>query len=322
MKKLLSLPFFMLVSSGFCQEPEGINNEDLILPAASQPSLQTSYLKEELTVRKITLKTGVTLDYVEKGAANGTPVIFLHGLSDSWHSFEKVFDYLPSSIRGFALTQRGHGDSEKPADGYAPKDFAADVAAFIQQKELKKAVVVGHSMGGVHAQQFVLSYPKLAQAVVIIDSDPSFIDNPGMPEFYHDVSKLEGVISWQFMDGFQKATLAKPIDSAFYRVIVEEGVKMPVSVFKAVLKGLLQVDFVPQLKNIHCPALILWGDKDAFCIRKGQDLMANNIKNAKLVIYEGVGHALHWEEPERFVKDLLKFIHSAQPDRHETNTKK
>ena len=322
MKKLLSLPIILLSALAVGQVPEGINQEHLNSSMTTVSETSTTALKKDLPVQRIALKTGVTLDYVEKGNAKGMPVIFLHGITDSWHSFESVLKHLPSSMRGFALTQRGHGDSEKPLEGYAPKDFAADVAAFIQQKGLGSAIVVGHSMGGVHAQQFALNYPKLTRAIVIIDSDASFIDNPGMPEFYRDVNKMEGIISWEFMDEFQRATLAKSIDSAYYKLLVAEGTKTPVRVFQAALKGILKVDFIPQLKNIQCPALILWGDKDAFCFRKGQEAMARGIKNAKLVVYEGVGHALHWEEPRRFVTDLVQFVQSIQSVDHETKIKK
>lgn len=321
MKKLFLLPFTLLSIAAFAQTLEGVDPEHLIMTEPQQ-SPKDALAIDQLRVQKIALKTGVTLDYVEKGNKTGIPVIFLHGITDSWHSFESVFACLPPFIHGFAITQRGHGDSEKPAEGYTPKHFAADVAAFIRQKGLQSAIVVGHSMGGVHAQQFALDYPKLAKGIVIIDSDASFIDNPGMPEFYREVTKLEGPITWQFMDEFQRSTLAKPIDSAYYRVLVEEGLKIPVKVFQAALKGILQVDFVPQLKNIQCPVMIVWGDKDAVCFKKGQDLMASNIKKSKLVIYEGAGHALHWEEPKRFADDLQQFVQSMQFIRHETKRKK
>jgi pimeloyl-ACP methyl ester carboxylesterase len=69
-------------------------------------------------VHSIALPTGVTLQYAEHGSSSGIPVIFLHGVSDSWKSFEHVFAYLPSSIRALAITARGHGDSGRPATGY------------------------------------------------------------------------------------------------------------------------------------------------------------------------------------------------------------
>ena len=124
------------------------------------------------------------------------------------------------------------------------------------------------------------------------------------------------------MDEFQKATLAKPVDSAFYRMLVDEGVKTPVRVFKAALKGLLQADLVRDLRTVHCPALIFWGDKDAFCYREAQERMTSNIKKSKLVVYEGAGHSLHWEDPKRFVNDLVPFVQSLQTHSYGTKAKK
>lgn len=84
------------------------------------------FLSKRRETRSIELDTGVTLRYVEHGEPSGVVVIFLHGLSDSWLSFEPVLEHLPCWIRAFALSQRGHGDSDRPARGYAPREFAAD----------------------------------------------------------------------------------------------------------------------------------------------------------------------------------------------------
>ena len=91
-----------------------------------------------MTVAKLTLATGVTLEYVERGDPNGTPVIFLHGVTDSWRSFEHVLPHLPPSIRAIAITQRGHGDSKPARQGYAYGDIAADVAAFMDALRIRR----------------------------------------------------------------------------------------------------------------------------------------------------------------------------------------
>ena len=163
-------------------------------------------------------------------------------------------------------------------------------------------------MGGVNAQQFALDYPSLTKGLVIISSDPAMKENPGMPEFYQEVLKLQGAIDRKFMDDFQKATLADPIDSTYYNLLVEEGIKVPSSVFKAALEGLMQVDFTEQLKQINAPAVIFWGNRDAFCAFEGQEILVTNIKNSRLIIYGNTGHALHWQEPKKFAEDLLNFI--------------
>ena len=70
-------------------------------------------------IRSITISSGVTLQYAERGGALGIPVVFLHGVTDSWRSFEPILDRLPGTIRAFAITQRGHGNSSKPAKAIA-----------------------------------------------------------------------------------------------------------------------------------------------------------------------------------------------------------
>ncbi|HEX5669350.1 MAG TPA: alpha/beta hydrolase [Chitinophagaceae bacterium] len=258
-------------------------------------------------LKRIALSSGVELEYMETGKPGGIPIIFLHGICDSWHSFEEVLKILPSGFHGFAISQRGHGDSESPPTGYTPRDFASDIAAFIKQKKLGTAIVVGHSMGGIHAQQFVLDHPDLAKGIVIIASDPVFSDNPGMPEFYGEVMKMKGTISRPFMEDFQKATLARPIDSAYFELLVKEGMKPTVEVFQAAFTGLMKTDLSSRLAEISKPVLVLWGDKDSFCDKPGQDQFEKGLRNGKLIVYQGHGHALHWEDPERVVKDIAKF---------------
>ena len=270
---------------------------------------QGALLKETNWKKKtIELRTNVKLEYAEQGDADEIPVILLHGIGDSWHSFEKVLQYLPVSLHVFAITQRGHGNSSKPDTGYRPNDFAGDVAAFMKEKRIAKAVIAGHSMGGVNALQFSLAYPHLVAGVVLIDSDPAFSNNPGFPEFYQDLLKMSGNFDRNFMNDFQQSTLARPIDTAYFRFLVDEALKVPVPVFRQAFKGFLDVDFSVQLKNIGVPLLAFWGGKDTFCNRSDQEEFLKNCKNAKLVVYENTGHALHWEEPERFAGDLADFI--------------
>jgi len=280
-----------------------------VLLGTSNLGLSQSFVISDLVVtRSIALSTGVQLEYVEQGNRSGTPVIFLHGITDSWHSFEKVLPLLPQNIHAFAISQRGHGDSDRPPAGYHPKDFAADIAAFVKQKKLKRVVVVGHSMGSVVAQQFALDYPKLVQGIVLVGADAAFKDNPGMPEFYLEVLNIGERTSKEFMEAFQKATLANDIDPAYFNTVVNEGLKVPGPVFGAAFAGLMDVDYTASLYKINAPTLILWGEKDAFCSASDQDLLAQHLRNVKRVVYAGTGHALHWEKPHQFVEDLSVFI--------------
>ena len=131
-----------------------------------------------LAVRSATLETGVTLPYTEQGDPSGVSVVFLHGVTDSRRSFDPVLPHLPSWIHALALTQRGHGDAERPADGYRTGGFAADAAAFIRSLGRGPAVVVGHSMGGFNGQLTAIDHPREVRGLVIAGSSPAFHDNP------------------------------------------------------------------------------------------------------------------------------------------------
>ena len=289
MKIIISL--IVLLASVACTDAEHINT--------NSRSIETKTIK---------LSTGVELEYVEQGKPKKTAVLFLHGFSDSWHSFEQVLKLLPEDVYTIALTQRGHGNSSKPAGGYHPEDFADDIAAFIKAKKLGPCIIAGHSMGGVITQQFVLKYPDLAKAMVIIDADAELAHNPGMSEFRDEILKLNEPLDYAFAEAFQKSTVAKPVDSLMMVKWISESMKVPVAVWKAIINGLMAIDYSSQLNTINIPALVLWGSNDNAFPRDGQDDLRKNIRNVKFIEYPGTGHALHWEEPQRFVNDLVPFV--------------
>lgn len=284
------------------------------LSIAQKPFFETeerlffAFDSKALAIKTIRLSTGVQLEYAEQGMPGNTPVIFLHGFTDSWHSYETVLTHLPSSVHAFALTQRGHGHSSKETSRFHPKDFADDVAAFMKAKHLDKAIIAGHSMGGVIAQQFVLDHPALVKGVILIGTDPAFGNNPGMPEFTQEILNLSDPVDYGFAEAFQYSTIATPMDSAVVRLYINETLKVPATIMKAILSELMKVDYAPDLHKIRQPVLVVWGDKDLICPRDGQDQFMKSIRHANLLVYEGIGHAVHWEEPKRFADDVVTFI--------------
>jgi len=78
-------------------------------------------------------------------------------------------------------------------------------------------------------------------------------------------------------------------------------------VWRAALKALMEADFTGELGKIQAPTLIVWGDQDRYASWSEQEALAAAIPNADLVVYRGVGHAIHWEDPARFAADLVDF---------------
>jgi pimeloyl-ACP methyl ester carboxylesterase len=79
-------------------------------------------------------------------------------------------------------------------------------------------------------------------------------------------------------------------------------------VWRAAFAGFFEDDFAAELGAIAAPTLVLWGDRDGLARRIDQDALVAGIAGARLEVYEGTGHALHWEEPERFAAELTSFV--------------
>ena len=76
---------------------------------------------------------------------------------------------------------------------------------------------------------------------------------------------------------------------------------------RLLFKGFLEVDHVEGLAQLAAPALLIWGEQDAFIPRAVQDELLGTLPDARLEVYEGVGHAVHWERPERFAREVAAF---------------
>jgi pimeloyl-ACP methyl ester carboxylesterase/tetratricopeptide (TPR) repeat protein len=260
------------------------------------------------------LSTGVQMEYVEQGPADGLPVVFLHGVTDSWRSFERVLPLLPPNIHAFALSARGHGDSSRPEAGYRYADMARDVRAFMDAVGLERAVVVGHSMGSLVAQRFVVDYPDRTAGLVLMGAFPSLFRHPEITEFYRStIAPLHDPLDVAFVREWQRSTLANPVTADHFDAVVSETLKVPARVWRAAFEAFLSTpDFSAELTRVSVPTLIAWGDKDAYAHRDSQERLRAVLRGARFRVYEGGGHGFHWEDPARFAADLAAFLISAR----------
>src|ERR671914_2550815 len=154
-------------------------------------------VEESIQFATMPLKTGLRLHYAEQGDRDGEAVVFLHGYSDSWFSFSRVLPLLSPEHHAFALTQRGHGDSERPECCYTPDDFAADVDAFMDTVGIEEATVVGASTGALFAQRAVLSYPRRVGRLVLIGAQTPA--NEAVSGLREGVQALEDPVPTEFV---------------------------------------------------------------------------------------------------------------------------
>ena len=274
-------------------------------------------VEESIQFATTPLQTGLTLHYAEQGELTGEAIVFLHGYSDSWFSFSRLLPLLSPEYHAFALTHRGHGDSDKPQCCYTPEDFAADVDAFMEALGIEEATLVGASTGALFAQRVALSYPRRVSRLVLVGAQtPVNEANEVVLGLQEEVRALEDPVPPEFVRAFQEGTLYQPVLQEFLDTVVSESLKLPARVWRDYLEGAvlsIDQDYVLELREIDVPTLMLWGDEDPLFPREEQERLAAAIPGATLKVYPETGHAVHWDRPEWVVLDLEEFMKERRP---------
>ncbi|MBL8515481.1 MAG: alpha/beta hydrolase [Betaproteobacteria bacterium] len=255
-------------------------------------------------VKSITLASGLTLPYVESGARDGEPVIFLHGYTDAWPSWQRVLAHLPTTLRAFAISQRGHGHADKPATGYAPVNMAEDLADFMNALRIDRAIIVGHSMGSVIAQHFAERHADRVTGMVLVGALRGYGGNPAIEELGEFIASLTEAPDEGFIREFQRSTLAQPVPAAFFEAMVAESLQVPLHVWRA---GMTEFLAAKPATRFDAPTLTIWGDQDSISPHADQMALMRLLPDVRLIVYRGQGHAPHWESPDRFADDVAAF---------------
>jgi non-heme chloroperoxidase len=248
-------------------------------------------------IKYITLSTRVTVEYIENGALAGNPLLLLHGLSDSWHSFLPLLPHLPQGVRALAFTQRGHGQSSKPRGDYKLDTLVKDAIAFLDAMRIERAVIAGHSMGAAVATLLAAQHPERVAGLALLGAFADFRGNAGVIELRHDVQELTDPVDPDFARAFQVSTVARMIDDEFIDLVVADSQALPSFAWRALADALMASKLPAAFGKIEAPTSLIWGDCDAFVPRSDQDTMLSAIEHAQLYVLDDTGHAVHWDRP-------------------------
>lgn len=259
--------------------------------------------------KRAKLGNGITLEYVEQGNPDGIPLVLLPGIADSCHVFDLLLPHLQDDLHVLALSPRGHGDSDKPQSGYRTGDFALDLDRFMDTVGLGEAVIIGASSGGFVARHFAARWPERTTGLVLMGTPAQLADKPQVKKVWDEViSKLGDPVDPDFVRGFAKEETVDRVPMGFREMMVEENLKVPARVWIQTTEGILEETFPSDLERVSCPALLLWGDRDTITAKPEQENVAEKIRDAKLIVLEGLGHMLYWEDPERVAKEIGTFV--------------
>lgn len=256
----------------------------------------------------VTVETGVTLSYSERGEVGEPTIVFLPGPTDSRRSYDPVVDLLPEHLRIVAVSLRGHGDSSKPPSGYTIEDLAGDVVPFLDALHIERAVLTGHSGSCLVARRVAIDTPGRVGGLVLEASPTTLHGHTGLSEFVDaTVAELTNPIDREFARSFVADTSTGGLDPDLAAALVDDLVKVPVVVWEELFGSLLDYDDTSELPNVSAPVLLVWGDADALVPRSMQNELVRLLPRAELAVYQGVGHTPRWEQPERFANDVATF---------------
>jgi pimeloyl-ACP methyl ester carboxylesterase len=236
--------------------------------------------------------------YFESTIGNSLPIVLVHGAGGSSQLWSEQLSIFESQYNSWAMDLPGHGKSEGSLLS-SIKDMAEFIYDFIGALSLEKFVLVGHSMGGAIAQEFVLQYSEKLRGLILIATGArlkvsleilSTLAAGQMP--FKDVNHLYGSCTPD-----NKREEAR-----------REMNELSPAVYSADFEACNNFDRVLSVEKITVPSLIIVGDEDVMTPVKYSQFLSSNLLNCQLKIIKGAGHMCMVEKPNELTEEIENFI--------------
>lgn len=232
----------------------------------------------------------------DKKSSNKT-LIFLHGWGvDSKLWFKLIPELINKNYSLYFLDLPGFGQSQDPNTIYDIDDYKKIVYGFIKKLGLNKINLVGHSFGGSIAIKVASENPNFLTKLVLVNA-AGIRDDSKRKKLRNTFAK---VISPLFSPSFMQ-----PLRTKFYQMIGSEYLNIPA--MSKIFTKVVSENLMPLLSKINEPTLIISGNKDNVTPLVQAQEMNKKIKKSELVVLSA-GHFSFLDAPEKFVKELIKFI--------------
>jgi pimeloyl-ACP methyl ester carboxylesterase len=235
----------------------------------------------------------------------GPPTLLLHGIGNYGRYWDQFADAVAGRLRLVAPDARGHGESGRPTDGYAPADFTADALAVLDAARIERAVVVGHSMGGLHSINLAARHPDRVSALVIVDASPDPLPEgagraqrllTGRPARFRDRVEARAYLE-RTSPGYPAAVYENRLAFAFRE---ENGELVwrsdQAAVERIMTRRMPTEDRWDTLAAIECPTLVVRGTRSNVLSEEVAQEMVRSLANGRLLEVDA-GHNVPLDRP-------------------------
>jgi pimeloyl-ACP methyl ester carboxylesterase len=260
----------------------------------------------------------------QDGRHGAQPLVFVHGLSGSWPNWLEQLPAFADRHRVIALDLPGFGYSPMPSETISISGYARMLDRLLDQLEIDAAAVVGNSMGGFIGAELAIGFPQRVERLVLVSAAGiSTHGHRGSVRVLPTLRRLERILmasgAWAASKSDAVTRRARLRDAALGVVVRHPG-RLPAALaaeqvrgagkpgFIQGLEAVLDYEIRERLREIACPTLIVWGDRDRLINVRDADVFAELIGNSRKVVFEDTGHMAMLERPQAFNALLEEFL--------------
>ncbi|MEF8789656.1 MAG: alpha/beta hydrolase [Haloarculaceae archaeon] len=259
---------------------------------------------------------GIDLHVDETGPADGRPILFIHGYTQSRLSWDRqMHSDLAEEFRLVAMDDRGHGDSGKPRDAYDDSTlWAEDVQSVIETLDLTDPVLVGWSYGGLIISDYLSEYGtehvsglNLVGAISKIGTEDALaVIGEAFTELVPGFESTDAEESVETLDTFIGRCVHGELTPQDRYYLLGFNAAVPPYVRTGLHSRTVTHD--EDLRAIDVPTLLTHGEEDVVVLPAAAEEHADLIDTAETSWYPEVGHSPFWEAPDRFNRELREFV--------------
>ena len=256
---------------------------------------------------------GIRIAYRVEGA--GPPLVLVMGYRLSSAAWPPVFvEALARQFTVITLDNRGTGFSDKPVHGYAIANLARDIHGLLGELAISRVHLLGYSMGGAIAQEFVRQFPERVQSLMLCATMCGGTRATyAKPSVTRVMREIDGMSPEQIARRIWQVTYA-PAYLERHEALVEDQARreiaFPTPLHSADLQfqAFAEFDGSKALAQIACPTLVLTGDLDELIPAQNSAMMASLIPDVRLAVIPGGGHRVLWEATDECIDLISGFI--------------